>query len=386
MTAFAGDPVHGSEQPLLPDAPVQVQQQNPDRTWTTVANGTVDADGTFAVPVALTAGRHATASSSTPGRPATRRRRRRADRGALMRRVVAARSCLAALAAAAPAAAFAPADPLAPKQWYLAGRPRVRRVGDAADDARAGEGRDRRLGHRLLAARLRGPHRRRAELRRRQPAASTPRATARSSPGIIAANLDTQGIVGIAYTAQLLIAKVVKPDGTIPLEAEAAAIRWAADQGARVINLSLGGVRDPVHPNRDTYSPLEASAVAYAYAKGALLVAAVGNGDEAFSAAVAVRELPGRAAARRRRQRADALGQRAGLLEPRRGLQRHLRSGLGHLLDVPAGDHRATADAALDQGYSDCGTDDYRNPEGTSFAAPQVVGRGRRALRRRTRR
>jgi hypothetical protein len=27
----------------------------------------------------------------------------------------------------------------------------------------------------------------------------------------------------------------------------------------------------------------------------------------------------------------------------------------------------------VDQGYSDCGTDDYRNPEGTSFAAPQVT-------------
>jgi hypothetical protein len=26
----------------------------------------------------------------------------------------------------------------------------------------------------------------------------------------------------------------------------------------------------------------------------------------------------------------------------------------------------------VDQGYSDCGPDDYRNPEGTSFAAPQV--------------
>ena len=50
-----------------------------------------------------------------------------------------------------------------------------------------------------------------------------------------------------------------------------------------MINLSLGGVRDPGHPNRDTYSALEASAVAYAYAKGALLVAAVGNADEAFS-------------------------------------------------------------------------------------------------------
>ena len=75
----------------------------------------------------------------------------------------------------------------------------------------------------------------------------------------------------------------MKADGTIPLAAEAAAIRWAADNGARVINLSLGGVRDPVHPDRDTYSSLEAAAVAYASAKGALLVAAVGNGDEAFS-------------------------------------------------------------------------------------------------------
>jgi subtilase family protein len=27
----------------------------------------------------------------------------------------------------------------------------------------------------------------------------------------------------------------------------------------------------------------------------------------------------------------------------------------------------------IDQGYSDCGTDDYRNAEGTSFAAPQVT-------------
>ena len=43
-------------QPLLPDAPVQVQQQNPDLTWTTVATGTVNADGTFSLPVALASG------------------------------------------------------------------------------------------------------------------------------------------------------------------------------------------------------------------------------------------------------------------------------------------------------------------------------------------
>src|SRR5207244_5825948 len=46
-------------------------------------------------------------------------------------------------------------------------------------------------------------------------------------------------------------------------------------------NRSLGGVRDPLTPQRDTYSALEAKAIAYAYSKGAVLVAAVGNGDEA---------------------------------------------------------------------------------------------------------
>src|SRR5205823_14015547 len=44
--------------------------------------------------------------------------------------------------------------------------------------------------------------------------------------GEIAANLDGAGIVGGAYNAQLVVAKVLKPDGvTIPLPAEAAAIR-----------------------------------------------------------------------------------------------------------------------------------------------------------------
>ena len=101
--------------------------------------------------------------------------------------------------------------------------------------------------------------------------------------GEIAAKLDTTGIVGLDYGAQLVIAKVVRADGTIPIQAEANAIRWVADQGARVINLSLGGVRDPAQPNRDTFSQLEADAVAYATAKGALLVAAVGNSDEAYA-------------------------------------------------------------------------------------------------------
>jgi stage II sporulation protein D len=56
ITAVTAAQVEGNEQPLLPDAPVQVQVQNPDLTWTLVAEGTVNADGTFVVPAALPAG------------------------------------------------------------------------------------------------------------------------------------------------------------------------------------------------------------------------------------------------------------------------------------------------------------------------------------------
>jgi len=159
---------------------------------------------------------------------------------------------VAALAAAVPAAAFVPADPLAPRQWFL--------QDDHAFDAWAepptvlqpvkvaivDSGVDCSLpdfqGGRLLDAR---------SFVGGDPCVDT-EGHGTFIAGEIAANLDTQGIVGIAYSSQLLVAKVVKPDGTIPLAAEAAAIRWAADNGARVINLSLGGVRDPVHPDRDT--------------------------------------------------------------------------------------------------------------------------------------
>jgi stage II sporulation protein D len=56
ITSVAGGLVSGSETPLLPDAPVQVQVQNPDLTWTLLAAGTVAADGTFAVPAAIPPG------------------------------------------------------------------------------------------------------------------------------------------------------------------------------------------------------------------------------------------------------------------------------------------------------------------------------------------
>ena len=278
---------------------------------------------------------------------------------------------VAALAAAAPAAAFTPSDPLAPKQWFL--------VDDHAFDTWAepptvldpvrvaivDSGIDCSLpdfqGRLLDAQSFVGG----------DPCVDT-EGHGTFIAGEIAANLDTQGIVGIAYASQLLVAKVVKTDGTIPLAAEAAAIRWAADNGARVINLSIGGVRDPVHPDRDTYSSVEARAVAYAQAKGALVVAAVGNGDEAVSQPWPFASYP---AALPHVIGVSALTRTGNVPDySNRDLVYNDISapGSGIFSTFPLA---LTAQRPLcsDQGYSDCGTEDYRDPEGTSFAAPQVA-------------
>ena len=75
------------------------------------------------------------------------------------------------------------------------------------------------------------------------------------------------------------MARVATAEGDIDAADEAKAIRWAVKRGARVINLSIGGIRDPLHRIRDTYSQEEADAVAYAHSKGVVVVASVGNGD-----------------------------------------------------------------------------------------------------------
>jgi hypothetical protein len=56
VTSLTSTQVVGSELPLLPGAPVAVQQQSAGTVWTTVATGSVAADGTFAIPVTLTSG------------------------------------------------------------------------------------------------------------------------------------------------------------------------------------------------------------------------------------------------------------------------------------------------------------------------------------------
>ncbi len=76
------------------------------------------------------------------------------------------------------------------------------------------------------------------------------------------------GIAGFAGDAQLLVLKASGADGMFTDVDEAAAIVYAVDHGARVINLSLGGVGT---------SALERRAVEYAASRNVLMVAAAGN-------------------------------------------------------------------------------------------------------------
>jgi subtilisin family serine protease len=180
------------------------------------------------------------------------------------------------------------------------------------------------------------------------------------------------GIAGIAFPAQLVVAKVVGSDGTIAPEVEAKAIRWAVAQGARVINLSLGGLRDPLDPRRDTYSSLEARAVEYATSRGVVVVAAVGNGDEAPRTPWLYASYP---AALPHVLGVSALGQDGSipLFSNRDAIYNDLAAPGAAILSTFPRALTATRPSCPDQGYSDCGSQDYREAEGTSFAAPQVA-------------
>ena len=278
-----------------------------------------------------------------------------------------------ALVLAAPAAGFVPTDPLAAQQWYLAqdhafdtwAEPPPLTLFAPVKVAIIDSGVD--FSHPDLAGRIAGG---RSFVGGDWRVDDVGHGT--FVAGEIAANLDQQGIVGLAYPAvKLLIAKVVRADGEIPVAAEAAAIRWAADEGARVINLSLGAPRDPLNANIDSFSQQEADAVAYAYQRGAVLVAAVGNGDEAprtpwpyASYPAALPHVIG-VSALTRTGAVPVFSNRDRVYNDLAAPGQDILSTFPRQLSTVAG--------CVDIGYSDCGPDEYRRARGTSFAAPQVA-------------
>ncbi len=189
--------------------------------------------------------------------------------------------------------------------------------------------------------------------------------------GLIAAGIDDVGIAGMAPSAELLVAKVVNDDDLIDVEAEVKAIKWAVANGAGVINMSLGGLRDPRDPGRDAYSALEAAAIGWAHGKGVVIVAAVGNSTDdpprAWPFASYPAALP------------HVLGVSALTRDGSVPTFSH-RDRIYNDISAPGHGIVSTLPLALtveskecpDQGYSSCGPEDFRKGQGTSFAAPQV--------------
>lgn len=157
---------------------------------------------------------------------------------------------------------------------------------------------------------------------------------------IIAGSINKFGMAGVAPQATILPVSALDPDGMGDSSTVARAVIAAADAGARVINLSLGG------PDKD---PVLDRACAYATAKGSVVVAAGGNGYETGNHV----QYP----AASRHVLAVASVDRAGM--------RSAFSNTGAYIDIAApgeGVLAAIPGAKFDE------------ESGSSFAAPQVAG------------
>jgi subtilisin family serine protease len=173
---------------------------------------------------------------------------------------------------------------------------------------------------------------------------------------------------GSVVPVRLLIGKIIAAGGTIDVNSESQAIRWAADQGARVINLSLGAQRTSNERSSDAYSPVENAAIQYAYRKGAVVVAATGNCTDvcpydfadypaALDHVLAVSAL-------------DPSGTAATFSnrDPRRNDLAAPGSGIVSTFPIDL-----STPGCAEPGYSICASDpDFRHGDGTSFAAPLV--------------
>src|SRR5207248_977289 len=152
------------------------------------------------------------------------------------------------------------------------------------------------------------------------------------------------GVTGITWHTKLLPIKALNSQGRGPDSAMVKAILYAADQGAKIINISSTGTR---------YSAALETAVEYAQEKGALVVAAAGNsgdGDNAVNYPAAFDGVLAVAAIDDRDQIAT-FSQRQSYVA----------------LAAPGVDVPSTA-------WSGAGRGMYASQSGTSIAAPHVSG------------
>ncbi|MEX2612822.1 MAG: S8 family serine peptidase, partial [Gaiellaceae bacterium] len=148
-------------------------------------------------------------------------------------------------------------------------------------------------------------------------------------------------------------------------------IRWAVEQGARVINMSFGAVRDPLDPDRDSFSRLEADAIAYAVSNGVVVVAAVGNGDQAPASPWQYASYP---AALPHVLGVSAMGGTGGVpkFSNRDRIYNDIAAPGEEIFSIYPRPLTARFPVCSEQGYSSCGPSESRQAQGTSFAAGQV--------------
>ncbi|MEH2204361.1 MAG: S8 family peptidase [Nostoc sp.] len=161
--------------------------------------------------------------------------------------------------------------------------------------------------------------------------------------GTIAGENNNYGVTGIAYDAKIMPVKALDSSGSGSYSSISKGIRYAVDNGANVINLSLGGASS----NRT----LE-SAINYASSKGVIVVMAAGNDGDSSP------DYPARYASKS--------GIAVGAVDKNNNLADFSnRSGTNPIAYVTAPGVKV---------YSSVPNNQYATYSGTSMAAPHVAG------------
>lgn len=152
------------------------------------------------------------------------------------------------------------------------------------------------------------------------------------------------GATGVAFHASLMPVKVLNEEGWGTTADVADGIRWAADHGAHVINLSLGGPRN---------SKILEDAVKHALAQGSIVVAAAGNSGGSVGFPGATEGVIGVSAS-----------------DPDDKLAKFSSRGNG--VDIAAPGVNVTQQTICKKGREKCEV--YPAYNGTSMASPHVAG------------
>ncbi|MEH2240571.1 S8 family peptidase [Nostoc sp.] len=161
--------------------------------------------------------------------------------------------------------------------------------------------------------------------------------------GTIAGENNNYGVTGIAYDAKIMPVKVLNASGSGSYTSIAKGIDYAVNNGANVINLSLGG---------DYSNPTLESAIDYASSKGVIVVMAAGNDGDSSP------DYPARYASKS--------GIAVGAVDRNNNMPDFSnRSGTKEIAYVTAPGVKV---------YSSVPNNQYATYSGTSMAAPHVAG------------